>query len=348
MGVESEPGVPNLRTGDYNVTDKADGLRCLLFVADNGRIFLVDGGGRVYATGKQVDPSVAAGVVLDGEWIRRDRKGAVVSHYYAFDPFYALWKNGGETGVYRLRAIEAGIGRSAYAREFLTQMHIHDEIAVFLPPIGDASPTLILDRAKGNFLAAEVARIRRLFPLLAALHRRHLVAIATTGIDFGNSPIGPERPLRFVDQHGRQIFATAAWAEHAMDAEIAHAIQIVTARGPCTVHLKGQLALRRTQLPPDFGPAPSGYCDEISPDRQAGAAAPTTDDLPARIAGPLSERERTVVLLTLQGHPVIEIARRMGLSRGTVKNYRLAIYRKLDITTERELFLEFMAAQRGE
>jgi 3-isopropylmalate dehydrogenase len=39
---------------------------------------------------------------------------------------------------------------------------------------------------------------------------------------------------------------------------------------------------------------------------------------------------------------------RMGLSRGTVKNYRLAIYRKLDITTERELFLEFMAAQRGE
>ena len=45
---------------------------------------------------------------------------------------------------------------------------------------------------------------------------------------------------------------------------------------------------------------------------------------------------------------MIEIARRMGLSRGTVKNYRLAIYRKLDITTERELFLEFMAAQRGE
>ena len=53
-----------------------------------------------------------------------------------------------------------------------------------------------------------------------------------------------------------------------------------------------------------------------------------------------------MVLLTLQGHPVIEIARRMGLSRGTVKNYRVAIYRKLDITTERELFGEFMAAQR--
>jgi len=80
---EPEPGVPNLRSG-YNVTDKADGLRCLLFVAEKGRIFLVDGGGRVYSTGKEADRSLE-GLCLDGEWIRKDRKGSVVSHYYAFD-----------------------------------------------------------------------------------------------------------------------------------------------------------------------------------------------------------------------------------------------------------------------
>ena len=95
---DAEPGVPNLRTmpGGYNVTDKADGLRCLLFVAENGRIYLVDGGGRVYATGKQVDPKAAAGVVLDGEWIRQDRKGVPVSHYYAFDILAAA---GGDTSI---------------------------------------------------------------------------------------------------------------------------------------------------------------------------------------------------------------------------------------------------------
>lgn len=266
-------------------------------------------------------------------------------HYYAFDPFYAHWKNGGETGVYRLRAMDAGIGRSAYAREFLTAMAIHDEIAVFLPPIGDASPTLILDRAQGNFLAAEVARIRRMFPLLAALHRRHLSIFVTAGVDPGNSPIGPERPLRFVDQHGLQVFATQGWTDRTADPEVATALQTVTARGPCTVHMKGQLALRRTQLPPDFGPAPGGFCDEISPDRQLGShPAP---GLPDTMAAALSEREQEVVLLTLKGYPVIEIARRLGLSRGTIKNYRLAIYRKLDITTERELFGEYMAALRG-
>ena len=267
---------------------------------------------------------------------------AYYNHYFAFDPFYAHWKNGGETGVYRLRAMDAGIGRSRYAREFLTAMAIHDEIAVFLPPIGDASPTLILDRAKGVFHAPEVARIRRLFPLLAALHRRHLSIFVTAGIDPGNSPIGAERPLRFVDLHGLQVFATQAWADR--EPGMAEALQTVMTRGPCTIRLAGQMMLRRTQLPPDFGPAPGGFCDEISADQHISEPAQT---LPAAMAAELSDREQAVVLLTLQGHPVIEIARKLGLSRGTVKNYRLAIYRKLDITTERELFGEYMAALRA-
>lgn len=268
---------------------------------------------------------------------------AYYHHYFAFDPFYAHWKNGGETGVYRLRAMDAGIGRSRYAREFLTAMAIHDEIAVFLPPIGDAAPTLILDRAKGVFTPTEVARIRRLFPLLASLHRRHLSMFVSAGVDPGNSPIGAERPLRFVDAHGLQVFATAGWSARARDPAMAEMLATLTTRGPCTLRLPGQLALRRTQLPPDFGPAPGGFCDEITPDPQASEIV---HGLPASIAARLSEREQEVVLLTLQGHPVIEIARKLGLSRGTIKNYRLAIYRKLDITTERELFGEYMAALR--
>jgi len=268
---------------------------------------------------------------------------AYCDYYFAFDPFYVHWKNGGETGVYRLRAIKAGVGSSLYAREFLTAMAIHDEIAVFLPPIGDASPTLILDRARGVFHATEVIRIRRLFPLLAALHRRHLSVFVTAGIDPGNSPISAERPLRFVDAHGLQVFTTQAWA--AQQPALSEALHTLMARGPCTLRLAGKMLLRRTQLPPDFGPAPGGFCDEITADLQMGAEPAM--GLPPAMAAQLSGRERDVVLLTLQGHPMIEIARKLGLSRGTVKNYRLAIYRKLDITTERELFGEYMAALRG-
>ena len=86
QGQGHDVGVPQLTTfpGGYNVTDKADGLRAMLYVAQNGRLFLVDAGGRVYATGKEV-ASTNAGTVLDGEWIRRNRAGAQVSAYYAFD-----------------------------------------------------------------------------------------------------------------------------------------------------------------------------------------------------------------------------------------------------------------------
>ena len=50
-------------------------------------------------------------------------------------------------------------------------------------------------------------------------------------------------------------------------------------------------------------------------------------------------REKKIVALILQGHPTVTVAQRLGLSRGAAKNHRRRIYFKLDITTERELFL---------
>ena len=69
---EKEPGVPNLRYDDYNVTDKADGQRCLLTVMPDGRIFLIDTNFRVYGSGLSIvssgagGPTNLAGCLLDG------------------------------------------------------------------------------------------------------------------------------------------------------------------------------------------------------------------------------------------------------------------------------------------
>ncbi len=73
--------------------------------------------------------------------------------------------------------------------------------------------------------------------------------------------------------------------------------------------------------------------------------AQSTTLLPADLWLELSARERELVKLILAGHPTASIARKLGIAAGTVKNHRLHIYKKLDITTERELFLQYM--ERG-
>lgn len=82
--------VPNLRNDDYNVTDKADGMRCLLFVAADGRVYLIDRNLRVYGTDRMLEGAAIPGMVgtlLDGEWITQDRAKKPISTYLAFDIF---------------------------------------------------------------------------------------------------------------------------------------------------------------------------------------------------------------------------------------------------------------------
>jgi DNA-binding CsgD family transcriptional regulator len=80
---------------------------------------------------------------------------------------------------------------------------------------------------------------------------------------------------------------------------------------------------------------------------QVPAVARRVDEtLPDGLWPELSHRERQLVGLILAGYPTALIARRLSISVGTVKNHRLSIYRKLDITTERELFLQYFEQLR--
>jgi DNA-binding CsgD family transcriptional regulator len=72
-----------------------------------------------------------------------------------------------------------------------------------------------------------------------------------------------------------------------------------------------------------------------------GASPQQKPRIPESLWPELSLRERELVELILAGHPTANIAERLGITVGTVKNHRRRIYEKLDITTERELFLQF-------
>lgn len=77
-------------------------------------------------------------------------------------------------------------------------------------------------------------------------------------------------------------------------------------------------------------------------DRPALASAHITLSAPNALWPALTSREGEVVSLILAGYASRDIAKKLGISPGTVRNHRLSIYAKLDITSEREVFLAYL------
>lgn len=82
---------PNIRDG-YNVTDKADGLRCMGFVDSKGDLYLIDMGMNVYRTGLR-NPALRLSLI-DGEWVTqtKDDPPKPMQQFLAFDIFFATDK----------------------------------------------------------------------------------------------------------------------------------------------------------------------------------------------------------------------------------------------------------------
>ena len=62
------------------------------------------------------------------------------------------------------------------------------------------------------------------------------------------------------------------------------------------------------------------------------------------LKGKLTPRERDIMRLILLGYPNAKTAQQLKLTVHTIKNHKKRMYKKLDITTERELFLNFIGA----
>jgi hypothetical protein len=78
---------PNIRN-DYNVTDKADGMRVHGFVQDDGELYLIDMSMKVYRTGL-VNKACARSLV-DGEWVTRSIEDKPINHFLLFDIYNTI------------------------------------------------------------------------------------------------------------------------------------------------------------------------------------------------------------------------------------------------------------------
>ena len=79
--------MPNIRE-NYTVTDKADGDRKMLFIAENGHIYMIDTNMNIIFTGIVTLDKELCNSLLDGEHIRYDKNNKFVNIYAAFDIYY--------------------------------------------------------------------------------------------------------------------------------------------------------------------------------------------------------------------------------------------------------------------
>jgi len=263
--------------------------------------------------------------------------------WYRFDPFYGYWRRRERGGVVSLRDVAAPtLVRSHYRRVFQRQANICDELGMFLPGVGRASIALFLERSKGWFSEAEKERARRVYPAIAGLYRAHVSRIFAA-LGAGNGAPTPQvtRPTLLVDRDGERVYANKEWRAAEADPGVGRAIADLAGDKSGQVRLSDNRMLHVAPLEPDFPLAPAGRIHIIERIGLAPAALSPRAVI-AQFGAELTPREREIVVLVLEGHPSATIAKRLGIGRGTVKNHRRRLYDKLDITTERELFLRYL------
>ncbi len=257
-----------------------------------------------------------------------------------FDPFDRYWQEHATPAVKSLRQLAGARTWPGFcARESQDPAKPRDEVAMFLPPLGSACLTLLFGRQNGTFSIDELSQLQMLLPLIAGLHEAHVKTVLRSG--GVRETAGP--PYRLVDRSGAELSANTVWRTLAGDAA-SGLVEAVAALPPRSRQInlpRGRILVRQI-LPADFAAAPAAFVDVVHEPSWELCASRSESWL-----APLTHREREIVMLTLQGYPIAGIAKRLGLGRGTVKNHRLRVYQKLDITTERELFLAHLRNLRA-
>ena len=128
LEVASTSNIPNIRN-NYTVTDKADGERRLLYIAENGRVYMISTNMNIIFTGVMVlrNPSTEGknedlyNTLIDGEFIVRDKHGDILNLFMAFDIYFVKGVNVRKDGFYPLTLEERNRGnfRFIYLEKYM-------------------------------------------------------------------------------------------------------------------------------------------------------------------------------------------------------------------------------------
>ena len=258
------------------------------------------------------------------------------------DPFSQYWKNYGSPGVLTLSELKnSSVESIIYTRIFLAAARVSDEMGIFFPTVGHCCFGMFLEREVGHFSKADVQRARLIFPALEGYHRAHFEWLFNDLRHTNDTETKGfiKRPTLIQDRFGMEVYSNDSWNKAVASDESIMAM--VTAHEHPQPHLLKEFILKSEALDRDFLLAPAGRMFVLEP-RSFSQGEPDHINRITNFMKILTPREREILLLIMEGQNTGQIAQDLKISKGTVKNCRLRIYRKADVDSERALVKKLM------
>ena len=264
------------------------------------------------------------------------------SKYYRLDPLYRGMFDQKTPSIVHL-AVKRKERTEAddYFSMFFPQTKMADEIGLLLPTIGGGIVGVFV-QSQAIFSDVEIARYSNLYEVCRALHDqqdRLVILSAKSGVATGNL----DRSIVIFDELNREVFrsrdlARLAQLEPGFDA----ALREVVAKPTGSTHRLPNGLLHVQDLKDALASSPKGRICFFEHGPLAASPIDLSAEIDAFIAYySLTARQSEIIKLALRGHPSSKIAKQLGLTQGTVRNHRKQIHAKMDVTTEREIFLAF-------
>jgi DNA-binding CsgD family transcriptional regulator len=260
-------------------------------------------------------------------------------------PLSRYWQKTGRPGVVAMNEVLcASSNYGSYFSEFYTPLGLVDEIGVLLPSPGKRTVALFMERTK-NFNEQTVKEVRKLYSGITLLHRANNQLILRNAV-LRKAPRLQPNLVAILDRSGETVFANREWrlacqSDRSLENSIRTSIDLENA----SIETDGG-TLFISRLDSSFAISPGGRLCVL--DQRAPVSRTTLDGYKSSfLKGIVSKREHEIICAILDGYPSKTVAERVGCALETVKVHKKRIYNKLDITTEREIFILFLEHLQG-
>lgn len=213
-----------------------------------------------------------------------------------------------------------------------------DELVMMFEVIGDSWIVVGLIRNDRFFSSDEIDIARALHPLLSRIHARHVESSLLSAHSELSELISPVYAI--FDDEQRPLLKSASWSHRINQAMERLLKDHIAAQRSGSFAIVPTMIAHWRPFTSSQHLVPNGSIVALE-EKPTHYVGPGSEDWMAKFSQlyGLTARESQIVSHLLQGHTSQKIAETLRVSVGTVRNHKHRLYSKLDITTERELFV---------